>query len=82
MTPLGKYKVASVQASPVFFDAAATVAKTVELIKEAAANGASLVVFPELWIPGLVKEGERKEAELVDFFFEADNLRPLLRILL
>jgi hypothetical protein len=50
MVPLSKYKVASVQSSPIFFDAAATVAKTVELIKEAAQKGASLVVFPELWV--------------------------------
>lgn len=36
----------------VFFDKIATIAKTVELIKEAAAGGAKLVVFPELWLPG------------------------------
>lgn len=48
--PTIKYRVASVQASPVFFDSTATILKTVELIQEAAVGGASLVVFPELWV--------------------------------
>jgi hypothetical protein len=34
------------------FDLNATVTKGVNLIKEAASNGANLVVFPELWFPG------------------------------
>lgn len=34
------------------FDLNGTVAKGVSLVKEAAANGANLVVFPELWFPG------------------------------
>ncbi len=50
--PITRYKVASVQASPVFLDKAATLEKTRRLVEEAAANGASLVVFPETWVPG------------------------------
>lgn len=45
-------KIAVVQAEPVMFDKAACVRKTVELIQEAAANHAELIVFPELFIPG------------------------------
>ncbi len=45
-------RVACVQASPVFMDLEGTVDKTIELIKEASANGAKLVAFPETWIPG------------------------------
>ncbi|KAH7083033.1 aliphatic nitrilase-like protein [Paraphoma chrysanthemicola] len=37
------------------FDLNATVAKGVNLIEEAANNGANLVVFPELWFPGYPK---------------------------
>ena len=45
-------RVAVVQASPVMFDKAACVEKAVKLTAEAAANGAELIVFPELFIPG------------------------------
>jgi len=41
-----------VQASPVFLDAAATTDKAVSLIREAAKNGAQIVAFPEVFIPG------------------------------
>jgi len=46
------FRAAAVQAEPVWFDAAATTDKTVALVNEAAAAGAQLVAFPELWIPG------------------------------
>lgn len=47
-----KFKAAAVQTSPVFLDAQATTDKAVSFIKEAAANGASLVAFPEVFIAG------------------------------
>ncbi|WP_420395033.1 carbon-nitrogen hydrolase family protein [Nioella sp.] len=47
-----KFTAAAVQASPVFLDAPRTAEKAAGLIAEAAANGASLVVFPEVFIPG------------------------------
>ncbi len=43
---------AAVQASPVFLDAEATAQKAVEIIAEAAGNGAELIAFPEVFIPG------------------------------
>lgn len=46
------YKVAAVQAAPIFLDLEGTVSKTISLIEEAATNGASLIAFPETWIPG------------------------------
>lgn len=45
-------KVAAAQLAPVFLDTAATVAKTVDAMVEAAKNGAQLVAFPETFIPG------------------------------
>jgi nitrilase len=42
---------AAVQAAPVFLDRDATAAKAARLTKEAAANGAGLVVFPETFVP-------------------------------
>ena len=45
-------RVAVVQASPVFLDRDATVDKGVELINEAADEGARIIAFPEVWVPG------------------------------
>lgn len=47
-----KYKVAVVQAAPVWLDLDATIDKTLLLIKEAADAGAKLIAFPETWLPG------------------------------
>ncbi len=47
-----KYKVAVVQAAPVWMDLDATIDKCIALVKEAAANGAKLIGFPETFIPG------------------------------
>ncbi|MEU6293840.1 carbon-nitrogen hydrolase family protein [Streptomyces erythrochromogenes] len=49
---LPRFTAAAVQAAPVYLDPAATVDKAVALIAEAAANGARLVVFPEVFVPG------------------------------
>ncbi len=47
-----KFVAAVVQAAPEFLDFERAVDKTVLLIQSAAAEGASLVAFPEDWIPG------------------------------
>jgi aliphatic nitrilase len=52
MLELPKFKAAAVQTAPVFLDAQATTRKACDLIAEAARNGARLVVFPEVFIPG------------------------------
>lgn len=44
--------VAVTQAEPEWFDLQGTVDKTNRLIAEAASNGAKLISFPEVWIPG------------------------------
>lgn len=46
------FTAAAVQAAPVYLDAAATAEKAARLIGEAAAKGARLVVFPEVFVPG------------------------------
>lgn len=52
MLELPKFVAAAVQASPVFLDTAATVDKAVGLIHQAAAAGARLVAFPEVFVAG------------------------------
>jgi aliphatic nitrilase len=47
-----RFTAAAVQAAPVFLDPDATVGKVVSLIAEAAGNGARLVAFPEVFVPG------------------------------
>jgi nitrilase len=45
-------KIAVVQQPPVYLDLAASMERAVDLIAQAAARGARLVVFPEAWLPG------------------------------
>jgi len=46
-----KFKAAAIQAAPVFLDREATLEKSCRLIEEAAAKGAELIAFPEVYIP-------------------------------
>jgi aliphatic nitrilase len=46
------YIAATVQAAPVYLDARATVQRVAELMHEAAAHGAKLVAFPEVFVAG------------------------------
>ncbi len=56
--PYPKFKAAAVQAGSIFkdapqwFDVKATLEKATGLIEEASGNGARLIVFPELYLPG------------------------------
>ncbi|KIM92523.1 hypothetical protein OIDMADRAFT_139519 [Oidiodendron maius Zn] len=45
-------KAAVVQAEPEWLDLQSSVEKTCVMIAEAATNGAKIIAFPELWIPG------------------------------
>jgi len=48
---MNRFKIAAIQASPVFLDLDATIEKACGLIEEAADNGARLAVFPEAFVP-------------------------------
>ncbi|WP_309111130.1 carbon-nitrogen hydrolase family protein [Saccharothrix sp.] len=52
MDEFPRFTAAAVQTAPEYLDAAKTVQKAVSLIREAAGHGASLVAFPEVFVPG------------------------------
>ncbi len=58
-------RAAAVQAEPIILDLDATVAKACDLIREAAQNGAKLVVSPEMLIPTYV-DGSRPRRRRAD----------------
>ena len=47
-----KFKAAAVQTSPVFLNVEKTIDKAISFVKEATANGANLVAFPEVFVAG------------------------------
>ncbi|OYU79057.1 MAG: aliphatic nitrilase [Flavobacterium sp. BFFFF1] len=47
-----KFKAATVQTSPVFLNVDKTIDKAIALVKEASANGAQLIAFPEVFVAG------------------------------
>ncbi|MDP9895048.1 aliphatic nitrilase [Variovorax boronicumulans] len=52
MLELPTFRAAAVQTAPAFLNTDATIEKTIRLIGEAAANGAKLVAFPEVFVAG------------------------------
>lgn len=53
MSPTLTTRVATAQVEPVWGDLDATVAKTLEIIRDAAGKGVKVLALPELWIPGV-----------------------------
>jgi nitrilase len=52
MTEYSQFKLAAIQAAPVYFDRDASTKKACRLIKEAGAQGATIAAFGETWLPG------------------------------
>ncbi len=49
---MASFTVAVIQHPPVYLNLNASIDKGVQLVKEAAADGAAVAVFPETWLPG------------------------------
>lgn len=52
MEKYAKFRLAAIQAAPVFFDLEASTQKACLLIQEAAKQGATIAAFSETWLPG------------------------------
>jgi nitrilase len=64
-----RFKAAACHISSVYLDSVATIEKGIAFIREAAGNGASLIVFPESFVPGFpVWAALRAPIENHDFF--------------
>ena len=73
-----RFKAAACHVAPVFMDSRATIDKALDLIREAARQGAALIVFPESFVPGFpIWSAARAPIENHDFFsrFAAQALR-------
>lgn len=52
MTTYTTFKLAAIQAAPIYFDLDASTRKACRLIREAGAQGATIAAFSETWLPG------------------------------
>ena len=68
-TDYPRFKAAACHVAPVFLDTVRTIDKTIALIAEAAGRGATLIAFPEAFVPGFpVWAALRAPVENHDFF--------------
>ncbi|MGB3716550.1 MAG: carbon-nitrogen hydrolase family protein [Candidatus Promineifilaceae bacterium] len=80
MSEFRPFKLAAIQAAPVYFDPVASAEKACRLISEAGAMGATIAAFSETWLPGYPFFVWRSDPELPSRRSGADYLAGAVEI--
>jgi predicted amidohydrolase len=81
MADSGIFRVAAIQASPVFLNRDASLEKAVSLIKQAAKKGACVAAFGEAWLPGYPIHAEASSTSPLWWELASAHLEQSIEIL-
>ena len=80
MTQYLEFRLAAIQAAPIYFDYKASTAKACDLIEEAGSKGATIAAFSETWLPGYPFFVWHQPDLALDYKIRADYLANAIEI--